>query len=344
MKKMLCFALCVVLTVLTPLAALCAPVRDEKEMDVQVDERLRHMLNLVMSGAMLREEKSLSETDAPSFLLQATVYGLMYYVESGTDSVTLSGDECTALHDMFFANGKFAVPESGATGCDCVTVAGDGVQMDLTSLNETPLAGVHVYRAAAEGDRVTLDADVYTLWGYFSTPAENIPETDLTWWAGAQIVLHADESSPFGYTLLSYQLTDAYLDGLTSDWQTVDNDTYEYSVNLPDILGLADDDPAHRVYQSADGLATVEIVCTAAQGDLWADFDRQHGNCQVEKNELFCSARCLEDGAFFMRVAAEGLPYTYDLIMRFPAERQAEFSLYAELIYNSMLVWGLSNG
>lgn len=347
MKKKLALLL-VCLLALTPVWGMAAPVRDMESMETLVDQPLQHMLNLVMSAAMLRDVPSLEAGAQIPAEMDEAVFALFNYVESGADSVTLTKEDCISLHDMFFAAGEYIFPKAEDVHCPCITVTQDTMTLDLEELNETPLAGVYVYASSLEEDILSLKADVYTLWGYFSTPAEQVPETDLTWWAGAEILLKADETSPYGYALWGYELTEIYQDGLVSDWQLVENSACEYSVKLPAVLGLADDRAENMVYQTADGAAQVQIACMPSSGRGYQDalnaFRNAHDDFVIEEEADFSRFTAEKEGAYVLCIAHEMLPYVYTLTMEFPPERQQEYTLYGDLIRNSMVVWGMNNG
>ncbi len=52
----------------------------------------------------------------------------------------------------------------------------------------------------------------------------------------------------------------------------------------------------------------------------------------------------LGEGEYSLTVFTEGTGSLYALTLRFPAERQAEYAFYAEMIRNSFIVWEIANG
>ena len=334
MKKWTAFMLSLLL-LLSPVLCHAAPTRDMGDMEIMVSEPLQHMLNLLFSAAMIEDVTALNAAEQVPAAFQDTLFALFGYVEGDEGSLHLDGETASQMYRMFFADGT----------CDA-SYAG-GRDLDLARFDEMPLAGAYVHESHALGDgTLTLKMDLYTLWGYFSTPAEWVPEGDLTWWAGAECVLNMDETSPYGYAVSSFSIGMPYMDGLAADWQLVENVKMEYSVRLPAILGLADDTIDRTVYQSADGESTVYISCTPGMSyeDALDAFVNAHPDMLLTQQEELFTFTAVKNGAYAVCVAEESLPYVYTLYMEFPAERQMEYTLYADLIRNSLAVWGLNNG
>ena len=336
-KRLLSLLLSLVLLLSLPMQALAAPCRDQGMMEAVVGKPLQHMLNLVFSAAMAEDVTALSEGETPSAAMQETLFSLFHYVEgSSENSVRLSAADADMLYGMFFASG--AADAAFENGLSC----------DLGRFDEMPLAGAYVYesRVSEDANVLTLRCDLYTLWGYFSTPAQWVPEGDLTWWTGAEVVLHGDETSPYGYTLAAFTMTEPYQDGQTADWQLVENADMEYSLYLPSVLGLASDVPEKREYQTADGMVEVVITCLpgASYDEALQEFAAQHADMAITEEKDFFTFTAVKEGEFRLCVAQEDLPYVYQVEMRFPPERQQEYTLYADLIRNSLAVWGLNNG
>ncbi|MBR6525865.1 MAG: hypothetical protein IKT57_07825 [Clostridia bacterium] len=337
MKKRWMILLALMLALALPVQALAAPCRDQGMMEAVVNEPLQHMLNLVFSAVMAEDVTALAPGETPSAAMQEALFSLFYYVEGSSESsVNLAKADADMLYSMFFASGE--ADERFANGLSC----------DVSRFDQMPLAGAYVYESdVGEAENtLTLQCDLYTLWGYFSTPAQWVPEGDLTWWTGAEVVLQGDETSPYGYTLAGFTLTETYQDGQTADWQLVENADMEYSLYLPSVLGLCGDAPEKREYQTADGSAEVIITCLpgASYDEALQDFAALYPDAAItEERELF-TFTAVTEGTYQICVAQENLPYVYRVDMRFPPERQQEYTLYGDLIRNSLAVWGLNNG
>ena len=62
------------------------------------------------------------------------------------------------------------------------------------------------------------------------------------------------------------------------------------------------------------------------------------------KNRDFSLFTAVGDGQYELHLIPEGISWHYTLTLSFPPERQAEFTLYAEFICNSLTAWGAANG
>ena len=102
---------------------------------------------------------------------------------------------------------------------------------------------------------------------------------------------------------------------------------------------------------------SVLIRKTVCRGNDFVDFARPQQNGRVEISVVTAGSgwhRLLNETTECqvgdMYILQGALPHGYCgegltvQTLTFPAERQAEFTLYAEFIRNSMIVWGLSNG
>ena len=112
-----------------------------------------------------------------------------------------------------------------------------------------------------------------------------------------------------------------------------------------------DDFDKKRVFITDSGVDT-EIVETVEKllreyggfEALLMDFRAQARQMDVRVMEDVRRFSVLEEGAYTLCVAPEGSEWAYWLILTFPAERQAEYALYAEFLYNSFSAQGEANG
>lgn len=355
MKKAFSFVLALVLALGCASGALAAPMRDAKT-DAGDEVGLKTMVALALGAAVLRDENSLAAGEAPSQALVEGVLALgvqtLMLPYSGGDEILegkaqLTNAEAAAIYSGFFATGTYQKP--AASTCPCITLTDTGLSMDVSDLKENPSIGAHIYSAVSDDDGVNLQCDLYTYYGDFGQSAEALPEDALTWLCHGEVRLRYDEDALYGYTLESYSLSDTYADGMLSDWQTAENTEYEYSVNLPSVFGLADDDAACRVWQTAEGDATLTIQAQEndeAYAAVLAAFRQAHPQAEIDEQAQFVQAQFLseEAGKIVLCVVPEGVHWRYTVTLSFPEARQAEYSLYAQFIRNSMSVWGASNG
>lgn len=354
MKKIVAWMLALCLLLSCVPGALAAPVRDRAGEEPEIG--LQMLVNLAMGAAVLRDENVLTAGEQPSQALVEGVLALgMYTLQlpySGGDELfqgkpTLTDAEIAALYTGIFASGEYVRPAESS--CPCIALTADGMTMDLSELQENPAIGAYIYETAGDDDGVTVQCDLFTYWGEFGQNAEDLPEEALTWLCHGEVSLRYDEDALFGYTLAGYSLSDTYADGMLSDWQTAENTEYEYSVNLPSIFGLADEAAACRVWQTADGEATLTIEALpggVAYADALAAFMQENPDASITEEAEFSQAQFLaqQPGQIVLCVVADGVNWRYTVTLSFPEARQAEFALYAQFIRNSMQVWGASNG
>lgn len=345
-------AVCLVLS-LAP-AALAAPTRDPQRAEVTLDPGLQTLVELALGAAVLRDVPALEEGDQPTQALVEGVLALGLYSlalpcqgEKLLDNrASLTEEEIADYYRLVFTAGQYARPDQST--CPCITLTEKGAEFDLEALRENPVIGAFIYSTAFDGETVQLQCDLYTYYGEAAQSAEALPEDALTWLCNARVSLRYAPDSAYGYTLNGFSLSDTYQDGMLYDWNAVENTEYEYSVSLPSILGLAEADPQHRTWQTADGDASVTIdVITEGKTDYDAAlsaFLLSHPGQTVTEEGEFSQFYAVGEGVFTLCIVPEELPWAYTLTLEFPPERQEEFTLYAEFIRNSMIAWGVSNG
>ncbi len=349
-KQLLC--LVVILALTLAMTAYAAPLRDQQPMQITVDGGLQAMVDLCMSAAVYRDVLSLPEADMPP---QALVEGVMlvgiytmtlpYEGEDLWENrATVSVEELSEYYAMIFTNGQYALPT--ASGCECITVDGTSLKFDMSSMDEMQNISAYIYASEFDGSVAVLKADLYSHYGFFNYHAADIPENELTWLANATITMKYDPISPYGYTLMGYEIGETYLDGCITDWQYIENAQQEYSATIPSIfveqpgsgetLSFATADKAAGLtIQTLDNTAHLSLEAFAAQY-------KDKGVCTVD--ELFYCVSVVGDGQYTLIVAPQGADTAYQVQLTFPAGRQAEFVLYAELIRNSFVLWSMSNG
>lgn len=341
---------------LAPLA-LAAPTREIQRSEITVDLDLESLLDLVLGAAVMRGVHALDENQAPDPALVEGVLSLGLYSQylpyHGADlwenRAALTHDEISGYYSQVFSHGSYAAPAS--VSGEGVTLTAQGMSFDLSSLQNNPVIGTHVYSTAFDGTHVTLYCDLFAYFGDFGQAPEFLPEDALTWLCNAQVMLEYSPDEAQHYTVCAFSLSDAYLDGMIHEWQAVENTEYEYSVALPAIFGLAENAPACMVWQTADGEATLTIQ---AQENMAGDYDAVLSNFLqdsvmqlTENRELsyFSAVFSAVDTAYYeLHLVPEGINWHYTLTLQFPPERLAEFTLYAEFICNSLTAWGAANG
>ena len=334
--------------------ALAAPTRDIQRTEITLDLNVTTLVELALGAAVMQDVPVLTEGENPTQTLVEGVFSLGLFnlslpyggEELLEGKASLSKAVLTEYYAMVFANGEYQHGENALTSC--IAWREDGLDFELSSLMENPSVGVHIYSAAFDGEKVTLLCDLFTYYDEYGQLAENLPEDALTWLCNAVVTLDYAPEMPFGYTLSGYSLSDTYLNGMTYDWQFIENSEFEYSVLLPSILGLAEDAPACMVWQTADGDVTLTIQ---ADENMAGDYDavlqnflQDAADLQWTENRDFSYFSAVGAGTYELHLIPQDVSWHYILAMQFPPERQAEFTLYAEFICNSLTAWGAANG
>ena len=206
------------------------------------------------------------------------------------------------------------------------------------------MAGAYIYAIQKTADGVVVSADVYTAPRFFGRVAETIPEDYLTWETAMTLTLRKDDASSLGYRLVSYDTAPGYLDGALSEWQTITG-TAGYTATIPSIFQKT----GEGQYQTADASARLSI---SAQGDARSEkldyyrnqFQSAHPDAVLTVEADLGYFAGVTATSYTLCLALEGNGQVYTVELQYPAERAAEFSLYAEIIRNSFGGEGLAVG
>lgn len=350
LRKMICLLLALCLAVACA-PALAAPTRDTQAVEVTLDEKLLSLTELMVNAVILQgfpvapgnhgpifegleQDAVPSEALAKCVLAWGIQNGILPYGGEIGETITLKSTDAKDLLNRVFTQDGYALP----------------AELELWNQRFAAYCayGVHIYSAEFDGTDVNVKCDVYSVKNAdFRDSAENVPEDALVWEYNAQLSLRFAPDTPFGYTVNSVAFSPAYRNGDLSGWAAVENTEYEYSFNLPASLGAADETPAHRVWQSADGSVTLTLDAQEKAmpfDQAVAQYMGAHPGAKLIQERDFCRFCVFGEGSFTMVCASENLSWTYTLTLTFPAERQAEYALYAEILRNSLSVWGVSNG
>lgn len=339
----LLLAFCFALTVCPALgedALLLLPTRDLGAVEVTVDERLQTLLD-IMSYAIPEDcygdsavaVLKAGEAPDPALTEQALCVACAY----ARDTDTLSGEEAKELYAQLFTSGEMTLPEEKDRYY--AVPAADGFQFRVEDFGQH-LTGACLSSAEFDGTDVLVKLDSI---GYSQTPFEQAPYLACQ----MELSLRYAPETEFGYTVNSIAVSPFYRCGDFSKWQEIENEAYHYTVNLPDELGQAGDDPQHMVWQNAQGDVTLTVDVTEESlsfDEALARFMQEHPGVKPVQQRQFDVLTAEWEGHYAVVVAAEGSPCAYTAVLTFPQERQAEYSLYGEIIRNSFGVRGLSNG
>lgn len=353
-KRLTGFILCISMVIFSMTGAFAAPVRDARVMDVPADDSLRSLVSLYAGAALLRSVPALNEGEAPSeaYVEGVLLLGLSRIVlprvdEDPLDDVeTVPEDVLKTYYEELFASGVFQMPD--APSCPCITRNDDKLTFDLSMLEGDQEGGARIYAIKKDDNRLTVSADMFTAIGYAGEMVEDIPEDCLTWEAGMTLVLEKDGKSQFGYRLVSFSTTPAYLDGAVNAWQNLS--AAGYSLTAPTFFSPnAVAQNGANTYTSADGTAVLYVEAISDSRTEKLDYyrslyEQSHADASllVEADLNYFTGETA--GEYTLLIAPEDGAYVYRVTLTFPAERQAEFSFYGEIIRNSFGGDGLANG
>ena len=367
-----CFALLLALCLaLAAVPGLAAPTRDIKTLDVAVDEKLTALAELAVNAAILQQTPAqpgasrtipaLEMNETPSDLLVSCA--LAWGIQAGVLPCETEADEqgilaldiaqAQELYEGIFTSPAYAFRQW--TGEEAEALKNENLYRTWYTGEELNLAfaplchyGVYVYSAESDGTDVDVLCDVFTAKETeVQQSAEEIPEDALVWQCSARISLRSAPEQPFGYTVNGISISPFYEAGDLSQWIAFENEKMEYSVNLPGILGVTDKTAAHRVWQTADGKATLTIVTSdekTAFDEAVTSYQLVYPQAKSNQEPEFEWFSVMQEGSYTLVTTSEEMQRLVMVTFTFPAERQAEYAFYAEIIRNSLSLWGISNG
>ncbi len=350
MKKKTLFALVLALSLsLTSLPALAAPVRDLQAMEATVDEKLQTLVNIAceaipeecygMDGAYIVLDKD----QAPdAYLTQQALWAAVLLTRETT---WISDEEAEHLYRQIFTSGAYDAAAIAKSELPFTAAKDGGLEIDPGS-RDIGCSGAYIYAAGFDGTNALVQCDLYFC-EVEGADVNEVSEAMLTWTNRAELSLRFAPETEFGWTVNSIALSPSYRDGNFADWWEVNNEAMEYSVNIPGSLEIADEASDHWVFKNIEGDVTLTIEAkeeNLTYDQALAAFMQAHPGREIVQERLYDAFTSTAEGEFIMVVTADEYPWTYTVAMTFPAERQAEYAFYGEIIRNSFVVWGLSNG
>lgn len=338
MKRLI--AILLVMMIL-PFGALGASVRDIGTMETEHDSGLNALMDVVLTAAMVRDERALSEGEKPSEALVEAVFAVYTYYETGALTAELNGGDAAALYRAFFGEGEYVLPEKGS--CACVTIEDGVMKMDLEELAERPLGGLWIYETRIpEENRVQVKGDMFTARGYVFASAWDVPDWALTWYCSASACLERDEGALFGWRVVSYSLGEIYLDGDVTGWNEYVDDEAGYSLVVPAVL----EERGPGSWSTFDGQAAMTVetlpIMDAAAAEAFFGNAADLRIERVDEGMLFCTLE--RDGSTRLLIAGTDLFKAYLVTLTYPEARRDEMTLYLEFIRNSFNEAGNVNG
>ena len=329
------------------LAAGCAPVaysapqREAQAMAFDPDEGLQTVLDILAAALAETEETGCVLTEgadpAPALGQRALAAAAL----KCRPTTFLTWAEAEKLYSQLFASGVFAPGE---------VPAAEGILFQREGISLVPDAfgacGAYIYAVETDGADVTADCDFYVSDVTMEDGGDIslLPEDAVLWLRGARVSLRKNADAEFGYTVNGIVLTPRYESGCSALWREETDEAAGYSLRLPEFLLPGE---GAGEWRSADGSVTVQIRLSLA--DMSFDeaaeaFEKAHPGCRITADRAFSRMEALGEGEYHLTVLTEDTGSVYSLALRFPAERQAEYAFYAEMIRNSFIVWELANG
>jgi len=202
--------------------------------------------------------------------------------------------------------------------------------------------GAYVYSCVEDGGCYVLECDVYLEDGSDSLP-EMAADEALTWLCDATVALRRADT---GYELVSCEVGDYYA---AQEYVVVENVDAGYSVMLPDVYTANENDVYDYSYYEEDGTFVSGLTYRAeAAGELsLSDYAQalageSEGDMTVTLREELELITAQAAGMYLIVYAADGM--FYSLTLTYPEAREAEFTLYAEFLRNSFVIFSHSNG
>lgn len=215
----------------------------------------------------------------------------------------------------------------------------DGVVRDALPLqyDNNTYVGAYVYSCVEDGGCYVLECDVYLEEGGDSLP-EFAADNALTWLCDATVCVKRNGNE---YELVSVEAGDYYA---ATAMKTTVNTEKGFEVSLPDTFVPAADGVDYSYSEEDKVVATVTYRFEEAKGTSLADYAKSLGGegMIVDVNEDLAQATAQAAGMYLVICAGED--GFHSLTLSYPAEREAEFTLYAEFMRNSFVVSGQSNG
>ena len=340
-RKLTAFLLILLLAAGCAPAAFSAPQREAQAMAFDPDEGLQTILDILAAALADAEETGcvLPEGAAPAPALGERMLAAAALKCRPTTFLTWA--EAETLYRQLFTAGAYTPGEAPAAAG--MLFQRDGIAL---SPDASGACGAYLYAVEDDGADVTVDCDFFVSDVTLEDGGEIslLPEDAVLWLRGAEVSLRKNAEAEFGYTVNGIVLTPRYESGCSALWREETDEAAGYSLRLPEFL-LPGENAGE--WRSADGSAAVQIrrgLADMSFDEAEKAFEQAHPGCRIAADRAFSCMEALGEGEYHLTVLAEDTGSLYALTLRFPAERQAEYAFYAELIRNSFIVWELANG
>lgn len=206
--------------------------------------------------------------------------------------------------------------------------------------DENTYVGAYVYACVEDGGCYVLECDVYLEDGGDTLP-QFAPDEALTWLCPATVCVQRAGND---YALIACDIGEYYAAA-----RTVSVRTAQYSMSLPEVFTVNPQDVYDYSYYDDEGrfVSGLRYRCEEAAGMGLAEYaaaltGESEGDMIVRLQEDLALLTAQASGMYVIVFAGEGA--FHSLTLTYPADREAEFTLYAEFMRNSFVVEGETNG
>lgn len=341
--------------------ALAAPNRDLRAMETEADEGMQALIEVGVSAFLGPDWPGMLEADAAypekGAALNAadgpgngalSLRAIAYAMALAAQTTEISPAQAASMVPQVFTGWEWT-PE-GTQNAEMLRITESAVELLPEQMENGWRLGAHIYDIARGEETVTVKADLYGCPADWRGDVLELPEEGVIWLMNGEFSLRPAPDTIFGYTINGWALSPLYQDGRTAAWQEIENAEYEYSLNLPASLVRteeAEKPPVTMAWQNADGTVKAAVRAeknSAAYAEILESFTSAHPGWRIEAEPDYDCLYGFGEGQFEMWVTSEAIDLAYCVTLSFPSERQAEYEFYAELIRNSFIAWGISNG
>lgn len=344
--------------------AQAAPARDIRKLDVRPSESLRSLISLFGAASLLRDVRELPENSTSEPLMEGVlVLGLSRGLLAGTDGDPSKGVQSlpvsSALELLEGLLGKeHTRSDFRNPTCPCLKLNGDTLTADYRGIEEETAGGARIFSVTEEGNRLVVLADVYASLASWQTNPQEVSEDCLTWEYTARFVLEQADGRtrgkmPFGYRLVSMDSFPEWEEGCLDNWRSVRQDRFSFAIpgflSSWDTVESPDTGLVSYTFEAPDGrrgLTVLEEGSTGSDplGRFRADYLAAHPDAQVSMEPLLRYATAETEGEYAIVFAPKNSGEVFTFTLRFPPERQYEYSFIGEMIRNSFWCAGVPMG
>lgn len=204
--------------------------------------------------------------------------------------------------------------------------------------------GALIYELEQRDETLLVKADLYVVKG-MKTSAQEAPDGGLRWLAQAEAEYVRVDSADVRLHALRFSAPYE-----AAGFYTFENEQAGYEVMLPDILMPSAPEPADwDEVGFASAVQGLSLRIRVGRGQTESPEEGQarllHENpAFVFEEAVSFSPALVASAPGEFRIVVPGEDTVYELVMHYPPEREAEYSLYAEFLRNSFVISEIAVG